>query len=54
MTTNPETNRLHRLWTAVIDASAAMVAIHYAAPWDESASRRGEDRRRDHRENCAA
>ena len=54
MTTTPESNRLHRLWTAVIDASAAMVAIHYAAPWSESANRCGDDRRRNRRENCAA
>lgn len=47
MTTNPETNRAHRLWTAVIDASAAMVAIHYAAPWSgPRASRSADDKRR--------
>lgn len=46
MTHTPETNRLHRLWTAVIDASAAMVAIRYAAPWSPSAPRGAEDKRR--------
>ena len=54
MTHTPESNRLHRLWTAMIDASAAMVAIHYAAPWDESANRRADYRRRDQRDNCTA
>jgi hypothetical protein len=43
----PETNRLNRLWTALIEASAAMVAIHYAAPWSEQrASPGGDDKRR--------
>lgn len=47
MTHTPESNRLHRLWTAVIDASAAMVAIRYAAPWSEPGAPRGvEDKRR--------
>lgn len=41
MTRTPETNRLNRLWTAVIEASAAMVAIHYAAPWNGAAQQRG-------------
>ena len=46
MTTTTESNRLHRLWTAVIDASAAMVAIHYAAPWNaQGASREADDKR---------
>ncbi len=54
MTPTPESKRLHRLWTAVIDASAAMVAIHYAAPWAASANRRGGDLDRNHRDNCAA
>jgi len=47
MTHAPETNRLNRLWTAVIEASAAMVAIHYAAPWNGPAQRRetGDERR---------
>jgi hypothetical protein len=44
MTHTTETNRLSRLWTAVIEASAAMVAIHYAAPWSEQrAARRADD-----------
>lgn len=43
MTHAPETNRLHRLWTAVIEASAAMVAIHYAAPWGEQSASRSVD-----------
>ncbi|WP_428631549.1 hypothetical protein [Sphingopyxis sp.] len=44
MTYNTETNRLHRLWTAVIEASAAMVAIRYAAPWSgQRTARRTDD-----------
>lgn len=43
MTRNTETNRINRLWTAVIEASAAMVAIHYAAPWAGSAQQRSSD-----------
>lgn len=44
MTHTTETNRLNRLWIAVIEASAAMVAIHYAAPWSgQRASRRADD-----------
>ncbi|MDR6833382.1 MULTISPECIES: hypothetical protein [unclassified Sphingopyxis] len=43
MTHTTESNRLHRLWTAVIDASAAMVAIRYAAPWSEPGASRGAD-----------
>ena len=45
MTPNtPETNPLHRLWTAMIEASATMVAIRYAAPWSgQRASRGAED-----------
>lgn len=41
MTHLPESSRLIRLWTAVIEASAAAVAIHYAAPWRGSAVSRG-------------
>ena len=45
MTYAPHSNRFHRLWTAVLDASAAMVAIHYAAPWSaQGASREAVDR----------
>jgi hypothetical protein len=35
MTYPHDSSRLGRLWTAVIEASAAAVAIHYAAPWNE-------------------
>ncbi len=46
MTHTSQSNRFHRLWTAVIDASAAMVAIHYAAPWSaQGASREADDKR---------
>lgn len=33
MTPAAESNWINRLWTAVTEASAAAVAIHYAAPW---------------------
>ena len=33
MNQNPETNWLSRVWAAMTEASAAAVAIHYAAPW---------------------
>jgi hypothetical protein len=49
-----ESNRLGRLWTAVVEASAAAVAIHYAAPWDGKAASRGDACPRDHRQACAA
>jgi hypothetical protein len=47
MTPTTETNRLYRLWAAVTEASAAAVAIHYAAPWQALAAprrRAGTDR----------
>jgi len=47
MTHSNEPNRLHRLWAAVTEASAAAVAIHYAAPWQGPAAskrRAGTDR----------
>ncbi|HZG33750.1 MAG TPA: hypothetical protein VEZ59_10785 [Sphingopyxis sp.] len=31
--TTPASNLFHRLWAAVTEASAAAVAIHFAAPW---------------------
>jgi hypothetical protein len=46
MTRTPQSNRFHRLWTAVIDASATMVAIRYAAPWSEQYPSRGADDKR--------
>jgi hypothetical protein len=54
MIITPGSTRFPRLWRAVIEASAAMVAIHYAAPWNTSASRRADDRQRRDHENCAA
>lgn len=33
MIQHDEARRPGRWWTAVIEASAAAVAIHYAAPW---------------------
>ena len=33
MNHSSETNWLSRAWAAVTTASAAAVAIHYAAPW---------------------
>ncbi|WP_275541954.1 hypothetical protein [Sphingopyxis lindanitolerans] len=35
----PETNWLQRLWSSVIEASAAAVAVHYHAPWGRATSR---------------
>lgn len=32
-----EPNRTIRFWASVIEASAAAVAIHYAAPWQRPA-----------------
>lgn len=40
MTHPHESSRFARLWTAVIEASAAAVAIHYAAPWNGRAAPR--------------
>jgi hypothetical protein len=37
---SPASNRVHRIWAAVIGASAAAVAIHYDAPWERSAAAR--------------
>lgn len=37
--TAPEPNWIQRLWTSVIEASAAAVAVHYRAPWEGRASR---------------
>jgi len=31
--TRSESSWISRLWAAVIEASTAAVAIHYAAPW---------------------
>ena len=33
MNQNPESNWLSRAWAVMTGASAAAVAIHYAAPW---------------------
>jgi len=43
---NTKSNWLGRAWSAVTDASAAAVAIQYAAPWkrDAAASRDARDR----------
>lgn len=41
MTPRNQSNRIGRLWTAVVKASAAAVAIHYTAPWDAKAASRG-------------
>ncbi|HEY0597027.1 hypothetical protein [Sphingopyxis sp.] len=49
-----ESNRFGWLWTAVIEASAAAVAIHYAAPWNGKAALRGEGVPRDDRQACGA
>lgn len=54
MTRNPESSRLSRLWTALIEASAAAVAIHYAAPWCGPAASLGDGCRRDDGRSCAA
>lgn len=54
MTRNPESSRLSRLWTAVIEASAAAVAIHYATPWCGPETSRDDSRRRDDGRSCAA
>jgi hypothetical protein len=35
----PETNWLQRLWTSVVETSAAAVAAHYHAPWERKAKR---------------
>ncbi len=43
MTHTTESNRLNRLWTAMIEASAAMVAIRYAAPWNGQRTSRSTD-----------
>ncbi|NIJ38923.1 hypothetical protein FHR22_003647 [Sphingopyxis panaciterrae] len=37
MTRNSDTNWLSRAWAAVTEASAAAVAIQYAAPWNHGA-----------------
>ncbi|WP_168454789.1 hypothetical protein [Sphingopyxis microcysteis] len=44
MTIIPDSNRFHRVWSAVIEASSAMVAIHYAAPWSERSPSRGTEK----------
>lgn len=36
MTLSRESNPIWRLWNIVIAASVAAVAIHYAAPWNET------------------
>lgn len=36
MNQHPETNWLSRVWAAMTEASAAAVAVHYAAPWSGS------------------
>ena len=41
MTQSRETNAISRWWNIVIEASAAAVAIHYAAPWSNEADSRG-------------
>lgn len=40
MTQLRETNAISRWWSIVIEASAAAVAIHYAAPWSDKAGSR--------------
>jgi hypothetical protein len=42
-----ESSRLGRLWTAVIEASVAAVAIHYAAPWTARTASRCDGGRND-------
>lgn len=38
MTQHRESNPISRLWNIVAGASAAAVAIHYAAPWKSAAA----------------
>lgn len=54
MTNTPESHRLSRLWTAMIEASAAAVTAHYAAPWNAPAASRGDAHRRDDGPACSA
>lgn len=37
--TASDTNWLQRILTMVVEASAAAVALHYRAPWENPASR---------------
>lgn len=37
MTRALKSNPINRLWNIVVAASAAAVAIHYAAPWSDTA-----------------
>lgn len=34
-----ESSWLQRFWSAVVETSAAAVAVHYRAPWNRSAAR---------------
>lgn len=52
MTQHRESNPISRLWNIVAEASAAAVAIHYAAPWKHPAT--SDATLRNDRGGCAA
>ncbi|HEV7314467.1 hypothetical protein [Sphingopyxis sp.] len=52
MTQHRESNPISRLWNIVAGASAAAVAIHYAAPWKSAAA--SDTVLRTNRGGCAA
>lgn len=52
MTQHRESNPISRLWNIVAEASAAAVAIHYAAPWKPAAA--SDAALRNNRGGCAA
>ncbi|WP_374525333.1 hypothetical protein [Sphingopyxis sp.] len=35
----PESNWIQRVWSTIVDTSAAAVAVHYRAPWTPAAKR---------------